>query len=167
MLTMEEGSLRESLGYLPERDNEPSGDDEGSANKNWSVRYSVELEKCNHLPDYEKCGDIEPDYAGEWQWREIEHGAVNEQQDGPDKHCENLGRSSSLEESDPDRCITIRFRDGGENKADEDDQILHGERGRTALADYEAVARLLLMPSMPKHRTHAKRGSDAAPKQGN
>ncbi len=153
--------------YLPERDNEPSGNDEGSPHKNWSVRHRVELEKCHHLPDHEKRGDIEPDDAGEWQWREIEHGAVNEQQDGPDKQCENLCRSSSLKESDPNGCITIRFCDGGDNKAGEDDQILHSVCGRTAYADYEAVARLLLMPSMPKHRTHAEHASDAAPKQGN
>jgi hypothetical protein len=92
----------------------------------------VELDESHHLPDHKKCGDIEPDDAGEWQWREIEHRAVNEQQDAPDKNCENLGCSSSLEEADPNGCITIRFRDGGDNKAGEDEQILHSECGRTA-----------------------------------
>src|SRR5579863_647377 len=94
--------LTGSASCLPERDNEPSGDNETSTHENWSVRYSAERDESHHVPGHEKCGDIEPYNAGEWQWCEIEQQAVNKQQDAPDKSCGKTVCSGSFEEADPD-----------------------------------------------------------------
>src|SRR4029077_15984768 len=96
---------------LPEGYDSPANYDQGPARQYWSRRQSLKECVVYHLPDNEYRGDVDTHDFAEFQRRQVQEGAISEDQNGAqEKQCEpDASEPSMVVEGNPNNGVAADF----------------------------------------------------------